>query len=428
MKTVRVLPVAVAVAAMVFAAGAVGETAFIHFENLNRGDNVTGPGTVHPYLNIETTHGTDDPLVIESGYGVDGDPSLPFGFASPNDVLPFIPNNCLEDEGGNRVQLTSFPPGPAEPTAKGFSDVETRDTNTPQELKFTFMGRKVTRFSILMVDFGDFNSNPSGQPSIDHEVGLWAYTDPTADPHVLPEPTPVDTDILTYQTEAVINPRSSFNPDYGDLWITGDACSCSCNPQDEDPGHRHMTVESEDGIGVVYVLSHKGADPHVGFDSIEIDYAPFHPPVDIKPTSCPNPLNVGAGGVLPVAIVGTAEFDVTQINPETVRLAGVVPPIRWAFEDVTTPHQRDTSVVDPYDCTVAGPDGFMDLTLKFDKSAVAAALGDVNDRDVLVVPLTGELMDGAVFEGDDVVIILSKKPKHTPKMGSHKVNAHKGKK
>jgi len=33
-------------------------------------------------------------------------------------------------------------------------------------------------------------------------------------------------------------------------------------------------------------------------------------PVDIKPTSCPNPLNVKSRGVLPVAILGTADFDV----------------------------------------------------------------------------------------------------------------------
>ena len=36
--------------------------------------------------------------------------------------------------------------------------------------------------------------------------------------------------------------------------------------------------------------------------------------VDIKPGSCPNPLNTGSKGVLPVAIAGTVDFDVTVID------------------------------------------------------------------------------------------------------------------
>jgi len=61
--------------------------------------------------------------------------------------------------------------------------------------------------------------------------------------------------------------------------------------------------------------------------------------VDIKPTSCRNPFNVGKKGVMPVAILGTEDFDVTQIDPVTVMLAGVVSPLRWALEDVATPFE-----------------------------------------------------------------------------------------
>ena len=58
--------------------------------------------------------------------------------------------------------------------------------------------------------------------------------------------------------------------------------------------------------------------------------------VDIKPRSCPNPLKVGKNGVLPVAILGTAGFDVTDIDASSVRLAGVAP-LRSSLEDVATP-------------------------------------------------------------------------------------------
>ncbi|HWI60945.1 MAG TPA: hypothetical protein VNT75_03805 [Symbiobacteriaceae bacterium] len=131
--------------------------------------------------------------------------------------------------------------------------------------------------------------------------------------------------------------------------------------------------------------------------------------VDIKPTSCPNPLNPGDKGALPAAILGTAEFDVSRVAPETVRLAGVAP-VRWELEDVATP--CSSAIADPPDrmnCTTAGKDGFTDLSLKFDAQAISGALGSVSDGDVLVLQVTGQLKDGTPFVGQDVVWIVSKK-------------------
>lgn len=130
-------------------------------------------------------------------------------------------------------------------------------------------------------------------------------------------------------------------------------------------------------------------------------------PVDIKPTSCRNPLNVGAKGVLPVAILGTEDFDVTQVDPASVELEGVSP-LRWSLEDVATPYEPYLGKEDAYDCTEEGPDGFMDLTLKFDTQEVVAALGNVSDGDVLVLQLTGNLLEEGSFVGEDVVVILKK--------------------
>ena len=132
---------------------------------------------------------------------------------------------------------------------------------------------------------------------------------------------------------------------------------------------------------------------------------PVEVPVDIKPTSCPNPLNVKGKGVLPVAILGTVDFDVSDIDPATVLLEGV-PPLRWALEDVATPY--DGTPEDCLDCTTAGPDGFVDLTLKFDKQEVVDALEPVSDGEAKVLTLTGELFDGTEFEGQDVVCIIKK--------------------
>jgi len=127
--------------------------------------------------------------------------------------------------------------------------------------------------------------------------------------------------------------------------------------------------------------------------------------VDIKPGSCPNPLNVKDKGVLPVAILGTEDFDVSTIDPSTIVLEGVYP-LRWALEDVATPFDGEEC-----ECTTEGSDGFMDLTLKFNTQEIIGELGDVTDGEVRPLYLTGNLMEefgGTLIEGSDCVIIKAK--------------------
>jgi hypothetical protein len=147
---------------------------------------------------------------------------------------------------------------------------------------------------------------------------------------------------------------------------------------------------------------------------------PFVPPspvpLDIKPGSCPNPLNVKKKGALPAAILGLADFDVTRIDPASVRLfrKGVafptqVAPLRWSMEDVSTPYEPyRNKVLDRYSCTTERKDGYMDLTLKFNAQEVIAALGDVYHGEVLALQLTGNLkaeFGGTPFVGEDVIWI-----------------------
>lgn len=133
-------------------------------------------------------------------------------------------------------------------------------------------------------------------------------------------------------------------------------------------------------------------------------------PVDIKPQSCRNPLSMKEKGVLPVAILGTDTFDVTQVDPATIRLEGVAP-LRWALEDVATPYEPFTGKQDAYDCNDYGPDGYIDLTLKFKAQEVVAALGEIQDGDVMVLHLLANLREeygGIPIVGEDVVVILAK--------------------
>jgi hypothetical protein len=63
-------------------------------------------------------------------------------------------------------------------------------------------------------------------------------------------------------------------------------------------------------------------------------------------------------------------------------------------------------------CTSEGPDGFLDLTLKFKTKKIVEAIGDVNEGDVLVLELTGILFDPIPFEtpieGTDCILIRGK--------------------
>jgi len=170
----------------------------------------------------------------------------------------------------------------------------------------------------------------------------------------------------------------------------------------------------------------------------EIEYImPLEVPVDIKPTSCPNPINTKSNGVTPVAILGTLDFDVTQIDLTTVTLAGAFP-LRWDWEDVATPFEPYTGKEDcDFDCNTEGPDGYLDLTLKFNTQDLLDNIGtvetfEVNEEELdalesgvddqvttingeslsvgpcLVIRLEGLLLDGTHIIGEDVVRILEK--------------------
>ncbi|MFC1968213.1 hypothetical protein ACFLVX_02330 [Chloroflexota bacterium] len=149
---------------------------------------------------------------------------------------------------------------------------------------------------------------------------------------------------------------------------------------------------------------------------------PVPRPIDIKPTSCPNPLNLKSKGVLPVAVLGTADFDVTLIDPETLEIGffgpgsdpfdPIVPPDKKkiAVEDVATPYTGE--LVDCSSCTEEGPDGYPDLTLKFDKEDVIEGIleriPNIEDGDCLMLSVRGQHYDGRAFIGSDMVRIINK--------------------
>ncbi|MDY6839836.1 MAG: hypothetical protein SWH78_17900 [Thermodesulfobacteriota bacterium] len=134
--------------------------------------------------------------------------------------------------------------------------------------------------------------------------------------------------------------------------------------------------------------------------------------IDIKPGSCPNPLNVKAKGVLPIAVLGAEEFDVTTIDPASIRLIregvdeGEVAPLRWAYEDVATPFEGELC-----DCHELNGDGYLDLTLKFSITELVQALNlSAVKGETVPLTLSGNLTEeagGASVSGQDCILVLN---------------------
>ncbi len=137
--------------------------------------------------------------------------------------------------------------------------------------------------------------------------------------------------------------------------------------------------------------------------------------LDIKPGSCPNPFNRKSHGVLPISILGTAEFDVTTIDLSTVQLTradgvgGAVAPHEGppgphsVFEDTATPFEGE-----PCDCHDLGTDGFVDLSMHFKTVDVVAALelDDLPPGDLVELVITGNLLDETPFAASDCVRLV----------------------
>jgi hypothetical protein len=151
--------------------------------------------------------------------------------------------------------------------------------------------------------------------------------------------------------------------------------------------------------------------------------------LDIKPGGCPNPLNRSSQGFLPVALAGTANFDVTLIDVTSVRLSrsdgvgGEIAPNEGppgphsVFADVATPFEGV-----PCDCHDLIGDGLDDLSMKFRTQAVVAALllEELDPGDEVEWVITGTLLDGTAFTtgGDCIRIVPAENTGGRAKAGS----------
>ncbi|MEK7547248.1 MAG: NlpC/P60 family protein [Patescibacteria group bacterium] len=109
--------------------------------------------------------------------------------------------------------------------------------------------------------------------------------------------------------------------------------------------------------------------------------------IDIKPGSYPNSINLGSNGVVPVAIFGSATFDVGQIDPTTIKLAN-------ASIQLKGNGQPQASYSD------ANGDGFIDIIGQISTEAFQLTSSDVKAN------LDGQLTSGTIIKGSDSVRVV----------------------
>ncbi len=128
-----------------------------------------------------------------------------------------------------------------------------------------------------------------------------------------------------------------------------------------------------------------------------VDYEPWLTAswveIDIKPGSDPNSINPKSKGVIPVAILGSDTFDVTDVDVETLEFGpeGATPVHDLTDPAVYAEHLQDVNT-----------DGFMDLVCHFRTQDTGIVKGNTE------AALTGETVGGQLFEGTDSIRTVGK--------------------
>lgn len=111
---------------------------------------------------------------------------------------------------------------------------------------------------------------------------------------------------------------------------------------------------------------------------------PIEEPLDIKPGSADNPINLSSKGVTPLAILSTPSFDATQIDISSVRIG----------RTGATPTDKQLGIED------VNGDGKLDAVLHFATQSAGIQKSDT------VLCLTGKTRAGVSFHGCDAIRIV----------------------
>ncbi len=126
-----------------------------------------------------------------------------------------------------------------------------------------------------------------------------------------------------------------------------------------------------------------------GFDNILVTIPPIRVTIDIKPGSYPNTINLGSHGLVPVAILSSAEFDARTVDADTVELAGSGVAVRGKGSKLMA-HQENVN-----------GDELVDLVVQVETENI-----DPDSFQDGFAILTGSTYDGQAIQGEDEITIV----------------------
>jgi hypothetical protein len=162
-------------------------------------------------------------------------------------------------------------------------------------------------------------------------------------------------------------------------------------------------------------------------DELDGCYSGAGPALDIKPGGCPNFVNRRSQGYLKMALLGSAGFDVDDIDFSTVVLSradglgGTLHLPGWEgepnviHEDVSSPAEGEAC-----ECESRAPDGFVDALIRFRTPRVDAELrlNEFERGDTVELTIRGETYDGTSFTASDCIKLIDV-PKWAKKKARH---------
>jgi hypothetical protein len=144
-----------------------------------------------------------------------------------------------------------------------------------------------------------------------------------------------------------------------------------------------------------------------GSTADEVNYGigcalPSNVDIDIKPQSDPNCFNINGHGVIPVAILGSADFDVRTIDITTLLFNGAAVRVRGKGSNTMCRYEYVSG--DFINYPEGGPDGYEDLVCQFVDDPQYWTTGQTE------ATITGNLLDGTEIEGTDLICITQEIP------------------
>ena len=328
-------------------------------------DSILGPGDMF---------GVRDRSTIVNGFG------LPFAI-SDDSVVAAAGNSVFAFDNQGIFGAAK--------TDKFFGAVDLRNSNNPAGIAFATWTFDIAGFSGLglKVDvgaMGDFEGPESS--ALDDIYEFIAQVDGG------PAQTLLDFRVNAAglkQYRAMDNGNQFFKSDP----LTEQTSGVELDKSDPNTGALDQFIRSIAGTGSVLTITFgrqgDGGSEAFAFDNLIIEDSTPLFDLDIKPGSDPNSINLGSMGVQPMAILSTAGFDATQIDPSTVLFGnaggGRIGPQSSGQEDVNG-------------------DGLVDLTLKFDTQDLVSS--GALDGTTLEGLVTGSTFGGDLFKGSDSVRIV----------------------